>query len=203
MPFNSQRKMNRADMVLAGALRIIRYMRIFGVIMLSAASFDSIRASNIILPPGSSVYLAWNPSPDTAVAGYNVHYGLASRTYTKIVPVGNATNVTISGLVAGATYYFAATAYDDIGQESGYSDEASYLIPGLPTVQLRATSAGQFVLAVSGLIGRTYDIEATQDFSTWTVIGTVTLGSGGQLNFTDTNAVNFSRRFYRTHDHQP
>jgi len=32
----------------------------------------------------------------------------------------------------------------------------------------------------------------------WTVIGTVTVGAGGSLNFADTNAANFPQRFYRT-----
>jgi hypothetical protein len=65
-------------------------------------------------------------------------------------------------------------------------------------VQLRITPTRQFILTVNGLIGHTYDIQATQDFKTWTVIGTVTVGASGSLDFTDTNAASFSRRFYRT-----
>jgi len=33
---------------------------------------------------------------------------------------------------------------------------------------------------------------------TWTVIGTATVGATGSLDFTDTNAASFSKRFYRT-----
>ena len=51
---------------------------------------------------------------------------------------------------------------------------------------------------MTGPIGHTYDILATQDFVTWTVIGTVTVGASGSLDFTDTNAASFSKRFYRT-----
>jgi hypothetical protein len=51
---------------------------------------------------------------------------------------------------------------------------------------------------VTGTVGHTYDILATQDFKAWTVIGTVTVGASGTINFTDTNAPSFSRRFYRT-----
>ena len=36
------------------------------------------------------------------------------------------------------------------------------------------------------------------DLSTWTTIGTVTVGASGVLNFEDTNSGSFSRRFYRT-----
>jgi hypothetical protein len=68
----------------------------------------------------------------------------------------------------------------------------------VPGVQLRVTPTRQFILTVNGPVGHTYNIQATQDFKTWTVIGTVTVGASGSLNFTDTNAASFSRRFYRT-----
>jgi hypothetical protein len=81
-----------------------------------------------------SVTLAWNPSTDPIVAGYNIYYGGASATYTNEIPVGNATNVTISGLVPGATYYFAATTYSAAGVESAFSSEVSCLVPlNVPT----------------------------------------------------------------------
>ena len=76
-----------------------------------------------------SVTLAWNASTDPSVAGYNVYYGGASGAYTNEISVGNATNATISGLVQGTTYYFAATTYAASGMESPFSSEVSYLVP--------------------------------------------------------------------------
>ncbi|MEK6598397.1 MAG: Ig-like domain-containing protein, partial [Gemmatimonadota bacterium] len=73
--------------------------------------------------------LTWNPSADSNVTGYRIYYGVASRTYTNIVDVGGATSVTISNLVEGVTYYFAATAYNVLGMESDYSGEISYTVP--------------------------------------------------------------------------
>jgi hypothetical protein len=88
-----------------------------------------------------------------------------------------------------------------LGQESAYSSEISYLVPvNLPSVQIRSGPAGQFILTVSGPAGQTYDVLASQDLSVWTVIGTVTPGAGGSLDFTDTNAANFPQRFYRTEE---
>ena len=76
-----------------------------------------------------SVTLAWDPSADPTVTGYNVYYGGASGTYTNEICAGNATNVTISGLVQGATYYFAATTFAASGMESPFSSEVSYFVP--------------------------------------------------------------------------
>lgn len=76
----------------------------------------------------ASVTLAWNPSTDPAIAGYNIYYGGASDAYTNEIFVGNATSVTISGLVPGTTYYFAATTYSASGLESAFSSELAYLV---------------------------------------------------------------------------
>src|SRR5437867_4474089 len=84
----------------------------------------------------ASVTLVWNASPGTNIAGYNVYYGVASRTYTNKVNVGNATNATVSGLIEGTTYYFAVTAYDSNGLESDYSNEMSYTVPVNPGNQV-------------------------------------------------------------------
>jgi hypothetical protein len=78
----------------------------------------------------ASVTLAWDPSPDTNVAGYNVYYGPSSGNYTNIVSPGNTTNVTVSGLMVGANYYFVATALSTDGLESDPSNEINYT-PGV------------------------------------------------------------------------
>jgi hypothetical protein len=79
--------------------------------------------------PPQSVTLAWNPSPGTdVITNYNLYYGAASATYTKVVAAGTNTTASISNLVDGTTYYFATTAVDTSGLESGYSTEVSALI---------------------------------------------------------------------------
>jgi hypothetical protein len=74
-------------------------------------------------------------------------------------------------------------------------------VPGaLAELQIRVTPNGQVVLQLSGQIGHTHDLEATEDFTAWTVISTVTLGAGGWFEFTDTNAVSYTARDYRTRE---
>jgi len=78
--------------------------------------------------PPQSATLAWDPGPGTnVIANHNVYFGVASATYTNVVAAGTNTTVSISNLVASATYYFAATAVDASGLESDYSTEVSAL----------------------------------------------------------------------------
>lgn len=69
-----------------------------------------------------NVALQWDHSPSAGVTGYKVYYGQVSRTYGTPDVVGYVTTHTVLNLPAG-TWYFAATAYDAAGNESGYSNE--------------------------------------------------------------------------------
>jgi hypothetical protein len=68
-----------------------------------------------------SVNLSWNASTD--VSGYNVYRSTSSNgTYAKInSALDPSTAYTDSGVTAGATYYYEATAVNSSGQESGLS----------------------------------------------------------------------------------
>ena len=76
----------------------------------------------------ADVSLQWDASPSPEVAGYRIYFGVASGTYTNAVSVGTVTTATISGLVTGTKYYFAATAFDAAGDESEFSNEASHTV---------------------------------------------------------------------------
>jgi hypothetical protein len=185
------RRASRANEVRRRPFKIAALVKVLGCLLALVVFGPMVRAAN--------VDLAWSPSTAPLVAGYNLYYGGASGVYTNEVSAGNATNATISGLIPGTAYFFAATAYSASGLESTFSSEVLITVPmPTPGVQLQITPAKQFVLTVSGQVGHTYNILATQDLQTWKVIGTVTVGAGGSSNFTDTNAAGFSRRFYRT-----
>jgi hypothetical protein len=70
-------------------------------------------------------------------------------------------------------------------------------------LQIQSVSGGQYKLTLTGPVGHTYDLEATADFKTWTVIGTGTIGVGGSWDLTDMNAPSYRQRFYRARDTQP
>ena len=193
-----KQKAKRVGKCFCWSARITGLTRVLVGILFLAMLHNPVPAHGVTLPGAYRVTLAWNPSTSTNVAGYKIYYGLACGVYDSVESV-TGTKVTIIGLAAGTTYYFAATAVDALGVESPFSNEASFTT-GVPTVRIRTAPAGQFVLTVSGLIGQTYEILATQDLKTWTVIGTVTLGASGSLDFADTNSVSFPQQFYRTHE---
>jgi hypothetical protein len=148
-----------------------------------------------------SVTLAWDPNPDPTVVGYNLYCGVASGTYTNMVHVGNVTNITLSSLNEGTTYFFATTAYCGAGIEGDFSNEITYTVPGPPAgLQIHLATDGQIVLIVTGPIGHSYDLLATQALTAWAVIGTVTLETSGSSEFVDPYATNFPGRFYRTQE---
>jgi hypothetical protein len=119
-----------------------------------------------------TVNLAWNPSKDPIVAGYNLYYGGASGVYTNEVKVGNATNITISGLVAGLTYHFAATTYSTSGVESPFSGEVVYLVSLRPVLSLRTTRSTSGVpisvtITVNGTIPNPWTLQSSTNLKTW------------------------------------
>ena len=74
--------------------------------------------------------MSWT-APAGTVSGYRVYYGTSSRNYSQSLGGGifvSTTNYTVSGLTVGQTYYFAVTAIDSAGVESGYSTEGSKVI---------------------------------------------------------------------------
>ena len=76
------------------------------------------------------VKLAWDPSPNPNVTGYKIYYSRSNWEHATVIDVGNRTEYTVSGLDAGVTYSFAATAYSRNGDESSFSNVVKYPSPG-------------------------------------------------------------------------
>lgn len=89
-------------------------------------------------PPANSTYsvnLSWETpvsptdgSTFSNLAGYNLYYGTTPHLYSTTIDAGNVKAYTIQDLPAG-TYYFAITAYDPSGNETGFSEERTITIP--------------------------------------------------------------------------
>jgi chitodextrinase len=71
----------------------------------------------------------WEANGEDDLNGYRLYHGTASREYGPYMPVASGTQATIDGLTPGETYYFAVTAVDTSGNESGFSAEVKKTIP--------------------------------------------------------------------------
>jgi len=78
---------------------------------------------------GADITATWNANSESDLAGYKVYYGTQSGNYSQSVDVGNTTSSTITIQDSDKTYFFAVTAYDNAGNESGFSQEVSLFIP--------------------------------------------------------------------------
>ena len=113
---------------------------------LSFLTLTLILALFATLAHSADVTLAWDPNTEPDLAGYEIYYGTFSGDYSLAVqdyadqgsspvtvPIGdlgdpNNPAYTLTGLDDNETYYFVATAYDDQGFESDYSNEVT--LPG-------------------------------------------------------------------------
>jgi Fibronectin type III domain len=200
MPIIFRQQAGRTDGVSHGSKRRARFTKAVGGILLLGLLLAPAKLWSVTPPATQSVTLLWdsNPSSDE-VAGYRVYFGTESRNYSGSVTVGNATSGTVPGLVNGVAYFFAVTAYDADGLESGFSAEVSFVpvVPVVPRIQTRLTPGGQMILSVQGVAGRFFYVEASEDLTNWTVIDVVLISSVEALELTDPDAANFEKRFYR------
>src|SRR5262245_63110084 len=91
----------------------------------------------------TTITASWSPNPEPNIAGYQLMYGTASRSYTTVVDVGKVTSYSFS-VTGGVTYYFVLQAYNTAGIYSPYSAEVALLVPlpAGPTLSSLSPSSG-------------------------------------------------------------
>ena len=97
-------------------------------------------AASINVVFAAQVTVAWDPNTDPGLAGYKLYWGTASGNYSWYDDAGDQTSYAVPNLSEGATYYFAATAYDGAGYESGFSTEVTYSVPSTCTYAISPAS---------------------------------------------------------------
>lgn len=75
--------------------------------------------------------MAWDPNPETDLAGYRIYWGPTTRGYTNSATFGKTTTNEV--ILPSGVYFFAVTAYATNGLESDYSNEITITVkPGAP-----------------------------------------------------------------------
>ena len=105
------------------------------VVVFSLAGVTAVQAAE-------SVTLAWNANTEPDLAGYIVEYGTVSHHYAQSLTIGNATQLTVTGLQADTTYYFAVRAYNTAGGVSWPSSEIVYRTQATVTAQTLSRVGG-------------------------------------------------------------
>jgi hypothetical protein len=148
------------------------------------------------------VTLTWVPNTDPGVVGYKLYFGLESYSYTTSVDVGDVAQAMVTLPVSGATYFFAATTYDEDGNESDFSTESTVVaVPGggspgalSPALTQAGMVNGVFGFTVNGTAGTQYVVEASTNLVNWVALTT----NAVPFAFNDPAASQFSQRFYRS-----
>ncbi|MBI3882388.1 MAG: Ig-like domain-containing protein [Verrucomicrobia bacterium] len=97
--------------------------------------------------------------------------------------------------VLPGNYAFLAVAYDNLGTVT--ISTTAFVTVVSPSVGANALLGdGKFQLALPAVAGATNSVEATTNLTNWVVLTNVIGGVSNQL-FTDAQATNFARRFYR------
>ena len=104
----------------------------------AGARFRDIASDRVVglllvrVTPDGHVFVEWDPNTEADLAGYKLYYGTTSRiqgSYAETVVINDKDSTGWSLTLPGDTYYFALTAYDMSGNESGFSDEVSAVVP--------------------------------------------------------------------------
>lgn len=93
---------------------------------------DNSRSSEPLSGTATALYvtLSWNGST-SEVSGYNVYRGTSAKgTLTRInSSVDPETSYSDATIIGGNTYYYATTAVNSSGKESGYSNRVEVVVP--------------------------------------------------------------------------
>lgn len=161
----------------------------FGVVLVCLTAYG-------IAKGASSAALQWTPNMDPAISGYNLYYGGATRAYTNMLSVGDATNATVDGLMEGKTYFFAVTAYDNTGEESDYSAETVYVVPGFLVITPGVNPGDPIRVQFPVAPAHWYELQVSSDLQTWTTVWQ-TLGVANNWVEFDAQPTSASAQFYR------
>ncbi|MGJ8677705.1 MAG: hypothetical protein ACSHX0_09325 [Akkermansiaceae bacterium] len=152
--------------------------------------------------------ISWDAHAEPEIAGYVVYLGISSGEYDTVVDVGNTLSIEFFELKPETTYFFAVSAYDVYLNEGPVSDELSFTTNAssgnsgstLSITQLEIQfSEGQpyAFFSIAGANNQTFQVSASDDLISWTLLGEAVVSSAGLLVIIDPEADGKRQRFYQ------
>lgn len=112
-------------------MKTVPFVSVLVLVLLSVIAATRAEAFLVVSNPPPSVQLAWDASLSPSVTNYSIYYGVGAGQYTNKLSAGTNLTFTVSNLVRGVTFYFAATATAS-NLESSFSNEVNYRPPQPP-----------------------------------------------------------------------
>lgn len=109
----------------------------------------AVSAIAVLAIPGPPVTLNWPKSSSTNVTSYKIYWGGISGSYTNSMSVGTNLTATVTNLILGLKYFFAATAFGTSGLESDFSSEAAWTVTPVGNV-IELVVLGQYASSPIG-----------------------------------------------------
>jgi hypothetical protein len=165
-------------------------------VALSSFSMAKAFAVPLIAAP---IQLAWDASPDPAVAGYALYCRSADSSVAIRLDAGAAQAITIPNLLVGSNYIFWVVAYDGDGVESAPSDPIAYNPPALSHLRLSQQTDGTVTVEFRAAAGSLCRVECTSTLTSpqWEAVGDAIADANGNVVVNDPPSGRPVMRFYR------
>jgi hypothetical protein len=116
-------------------------------------------------------------------------------------PVASPYSTTIPGVAAGPYNVWAVASYDTGAGTVTSATNSLFVLGALNVTSKARVAGGNFQVSFTGPAGQSFSVKGTNavnaPFAQWPVLANGTIGGGGSVTFTDTNAPANSRQFYR------
>jgi hypothetical protein len=85
--------------------------------------------SSLGITDDGTARFTWEANSEPDLAGYRLYVGTLPGLYSGYVDVGKVTAYELTELLRGMRYYFALTAYNTTGLESGFTPDLTWQVP--------------------------------------------------------------------------
>lgn len=165
------------------------------VVVLCATPLAAISAPLYSAP----VKLGWNPPNDPDVKGYVLYYGLTNQSATNRIVVGTNLTVTVTNMLANATYRLFAVSYNAASVESQPSNQLLLTPPAISSISIARQTNRTMKLDCLAAAGTVCGIQFSSTMlpGSWRTLTNVVADTLGNIALIDASSSRVPKRFYR------